>query len=370
MILVLAIITIFLTVILSFLAYKWFSLQRYNQKPLSIKTFDGSESPYHPSVLYFSKGWNGWRYWMAETPFSPNCIPYRDRNECPSIHVSNDGVNWRDLPTLVNPLVDLTKENIKNLDYYSDPHLVVVGNSIQCYFRLTCRHGKYYNFDNVEIFRLKSDDGIKWIKEVISVIDSPVVSPSLIYKEAVGYIMWFVDSESHTRHRNVRLSFSDDGVEWSKSEICLLKGESVNPWHIDVQLIDDYYYLTVYDFCKLTLWRAPLSNPNLFDFVQTLLTPAFKKFGSFYSNGLYRACLVRTEYGIELFFSADDSKRTSIGRMVSKMESIDHRGPWNFEFATECGLHSDFKDFICDTIDGYKRWLFFIVKNMLSRLFR
>lgn len=42
----------------------------FNQKPLAIHTFDDKESPYHPSVLFFEEGWQGHRYYMAETPFS------------------------------------------------------------------------------------------------------------------------------------------------------------------------------------------------------------------------------------------------------------------------------------------------------------
>ena len=40
----------------------------FGKTPLEIKTPDGYNEPYHPSVLYFENGWKGYRYWMAFTP--------------------------------------------------------------------------------------------------------------------------------------------------------------------------------------------------------------------------------------------------------------------------------------------------------------
>lgn len=103
----------------------WVALQDKNQLPLNIETFDGLNSPYHPSVLYFPDSWNGYKYWMAETPYSPKCQPYRDRNECPSIHVSQDGVNWLVPDGLTNPIVNFGVEGERNLDYYCDNCLIL-----------------------------------------------------------------------------------------------------------------------------------------------------------------------------------------------------------------------------------------------------
>ena len=103
-----------LIVIIAWIVLAWIKLRPYNQKPLEINTFDGSNSPYHPSVLYFENGWNGYKYWMAETPFSPQSKPYEDRNECPSIHVSNDGINWTEI--IKNPIDDLTEKEIEYIE--------------------------------------------------------------------------------------------------------------------------------------------------------------------------------------------------------------------------------------------------------------
>ena len=68
-------------------------------------TYDGSGSTVHPDVVDFwtSHGiasWNGYRFWMAHTPY------YRenDKVENPSILASHDGVNWEVPPGLTNPI--------------------------------------------------------------------------------------------------------------------------------------------------------------------------------------------------------------------------------------------------------------------------
>ena len=49
--------------------YRYFAFEPYNQSPLNIETPEGNAQPYHPSVVYIPGGWNGYAYWMAETPY-------------------------------------------------------------------------------------------------------------------------------------------------------------------------------------------------------------------------------------------------------------------------------------------------------------
>ena len=113
MVIILIILLLIMSVVIVKILLMWKQLQSCNQRPLDIKTFDGSDSPYHPAVLSFKDGWNGYKYWMAETPFSPKAQPYPDRFECPTIHVSNDGINWTHLGDELKP-IDTTK-NIINM---------------------------------------------------------------------------------------------------------------------------------------------------------------------------------------------------------------------------------------------------------------
>ena len=293
-------------------------LKPYNQRPLDIKTFDGSNSPYHPSVAYFKNGWNGYKYWMVETPFSPKSKPYMDRNECPSIHVSNDGYHWCEIAR--NPIDDLSLTEIEQLDYFSDPHLVYANGNLECWYRLTHRNGIYNNFENLQLIRKCSSNGIQWSDREIMVnlaeiegdaLGNMVVSPAIIYKKG-KYRMWYVNSESREQ-RGLSYSESADGHKWEKTIGCTLQGAGNNPWHIDVNYIDGKYILLSYDFKDITLWES--DNGINFKFVKLILTPSIP--GSFYGDSLYRACIIKdTLY--KVYFSCSDFFCTHIGLLEGK----------------------------------------------------
>ena len=342
--------------------FQWFDLAKYNQSPLNIKTFDGYNSPYHPSVIYFSEGWNGYKYWMVQTPYSPKAGPYRDRNECPSLHVSNDGVKWIEITS--NPIDDLDAKGVQELDYLSDPHLVFTGNRLECWYRLTKRYGDESNRSDVYLLRKTSENGVDWSKREVLVslkhdqyngLGNMVVSPAIIYEDG-KYHMWYVDSESKGK-RNLSYSASLDGKKWEKKVNCQLFGMQINPWHIDVVQIKGTYYLTCYDFKDITIFQA--QDKMNFRFIKTLLKPS--TLGSFYGNSLYRASLIH-DGKYKLYFSSDDIFNTYIGVMegeeITSMQVKD----------INSSKHRNFIEFTCYKMKiDYRRYCF-ICKNLFKRL--
>ncbi len=301
------------TIITFYIVYRWIQLQPYNSQPLDIRTYDGFNSPYHPSVLYFEAGWNGYKYWMVETPFSPKCKPYRDRNECPSIHVSDNGINWKEI--ISNPIDYLNEQEIEELDYFSDPHLVYANGRLECWYRFTHREGFENKFNNLQLARKYSYDGVNWSEREIMVnlpakegdpLGNMVVSPAIIYENS-KYRMWYVDSESRG-NRNLSYSESTDGRKWKKKADCTLQGLVTNPWHIDVNYIDGRYIMLCYDFNNLTLWES--KDGINFTFTKEVLKPSV--IGSFYGYSLYRACIIKDEE-YKIYFSSNDSFCTYIG---------------------------------------------------------
>ena len=128
-------------------------------------------------------------------------------------------------------------------------------------------------------------------------------------KKEEKYRMWYVDN--HPEQRNIFYSSSLDGKRWEKRVICNLKGHIINPWHIDIQYIDSSYYLVIYDWKNLTLWKS--KDGINFNYIKVLLKPAPMP-GAFYSSGLYRSALIKDNLEYKLFFSAYD-KKTNIGLM-------------------------------------------------------
>lgn len=308
----------FLLLFFIYIAKLWIKLYPYNHSPLKIHTFDNNDSPYHPSVLYFRNGWNGYKYWMAETPFMPNTKPYRDRFECPSIHVSQDGIHWEELAESNNPIDDLDEKGIKELDYFSDPHLVFKDNKIECWYRLTRRRGDAGNHKNHVIIRKTTNDGINWSEREIVIkpacghpLGEMVISQALLYIDG-KYHIWYINSDNK-QGRELCYSNSIDGIKWAEHVTCTLKHINANPWHIDVNIIENEIWLICYDFKNLHLYRG--TSYTDFEYVKELLRPSV--LGSFYHCGLYRSVLIKDEE-YKLYFSADDSFKTYIGIMSGK----------------------------------------------------
>lgn len=300
---------------------------RQNHAPLYIQTWDGSNEPYHPSVLFFQDGWNGFKYWMVETPYPRNKAPYRDRWECPTIHVSNDGMHWESTSQTISPIDDLTQTEIRNKDYFSDPHLIFKDNAIECFYRYSKRLQDGFQ---TKILRKISFDGIQWSTretlidlesiEADTTVGNMVRSPAIIWDAATKeYRMWYVDNKDPQGSKHLCFSSSKDGFNWEGKQICDLNGYNVNPWHIDVSVIDGLHILTVYDFWGLTLWVGETATK--FKYSKTLLTPT-QKYGAFYSDGLYRTSLIKDMENFKLYFSAYDHKKTYLGLMQGP--DLDH----------------------------------------------
>jgi hypothetical protein len=84
------------------------SVRFRNGDVCEIPTGEASGECTHPSVLdavqILGKDWNGYRYWMAFTPY-PGNDERRFRLENPSIVASHDGEHWQEPEGVRNPLV-------------------------------------------------------------------------------------------------------------------------------------------------------------------------------------------------------------------------------------------------------------------------
>lgn len=322
---------ILITIILIFVAdfyIEFLIFGEYNQTPLDIQTFDNYNQPYHPSVVFIQNGWNGYRYWMVETPYPIGGLPYRDRWECPTIHVSNNGKEWISLNSTVTPIDDLNTQQIENHDFFSDPHLVLKDKNLECFYRFSRKEGEGYH---TYLLRKSSKDGINWTErevlvdlmsvDALKTVGDMVRSHAVLFEDGL-YHMWYVDGYNPKGNKHVCLSTSIDGFAWRQRIICKLNGPDIKPWHIDVNHIDDHYYMIVYDFHKLTIW---ISNDGMeFSFSRDLLSPSFIQ-GSFYSEGLYRSSIIKDNEGLKVFFSAYDLNKTYLGLMTG--ESIQSLRP-------------------------------------------
>lgn len=197
--------------------------------PLKIETYDaGANEPYHPSVIKFDTAWNGYKYWMAYTPF-PN-----EANENPCICASNDLIKWETPDGLTNPLDKPHDYDTGATGYWSDTHLVYNSstNTLECWYRGVGASASEEN----NICRKTSTDGITWgEREVLfTFTGGSYVSPSIIYDKN-KYKIWFC--RPNERYESV------DGTNWTKLDNYSFFPKNYNFWHQDIIKTDVGYEL-------------------------------------------------------------------------------------------------------------------------------
>lgn len=98
---------------------------------------DSNNPGMHPSVIDMGIPWNGYRWWMANTPYEGD---FGNAMENPCIWGSNDRVTWHVPNGLVNPIDPWPGEGTDNHNWYnSDTELVwdPVERQMVCFWRET-----------------------------------------------------------------------------------------------------------------------------------------------------------------------------------------------------------------------------------------
>lgn len=205
----------------------------------TIPTYDGSYQLTHPKVLYYEKGWNGYKYWMSMTPYPHG----HDVYENPSILVSNDGNNWAAPEGLKNPVSGVPAD-LKAGGHYSDPQLVMKGETMELWYRynpsLPNKGNKRLPNNAVNIYyRKTTTDGIHWTpaQKLLQSRDGHL-SLCVNYEDNL-YKTWYA-----TYGGDLMYSESKDALNWSAPVLCkvpLPKG--LVPYHQDLIKNGSEYYL-------------------------------------------------------------------------------------------------------------------------------
>lgn len=306
-------------------------------QPLSVQNITSLPRYFwHPSVVYVDDGLCGHKWWMAQSPYHPGVElkPYRARWELPCVHYSDDGLHWKAVQT--NPIDDLTEQQIADEDYLSDPHLVYKDGALELYYRLTLLNDKQIVGNETILLRKTSKDGINWSsrevvadlrkEEDIKIWGEQIISQAVVWT-GEKYLCWYVDGSGYKKNRGVRLTISTDGKQWSKSQRCVLIEYNDTPWHIDVQKYGKEYHMLVYGDTKVVLAHLVSNDGIEWKYQSVILRPAHKWY-SFYSDRIYRSCLVKIDNWYYIFFSAATKERSYIGLMKSMdWEHFEDVGP-------------------------------------------
>lgn len=191
-------------------------------------TYDTSGQAIHPSIVYFSTAWNGYKYWMAMTPY-----PGGDESkENPSILASTDGSSWEVPSGLTNPI-----EPEPGTGHYSDTELVYNDDTdeLWCYYR--------WNLSpDAKMYLQKSSNGTSWDTKQSVLEDTTsngILSPAIV-KQGSNWYLWFIKSISS--HYEVEYYTSSNGTSWtynSTLDLDIDVGGNKEPWHLEVRYISE-----------------------------------------------------------------------------------------------------------------------------------
>lgn len=201
-------------------------------------TPDGNLNVNHPSVVDAGPGgWNGYRYWIAFTPYPSNV------REEPCVLASNDKVAWVEPAGITNPVAPTPA----NADHNSDPQLLLLSNgTMQLYYR------PYGGSVNEIIGLRESTDGVNWTliaAQVIQIVTSPgnyILSPTVVQEDDDTLHMWTVNASAATNGQRIeRRTSTDLGRTWSAPTTCTIPAVTCAAWHIDVQRDGDRYPMII-----------------------------------------------------------------------------------------------------------------------------
>lgn len=199
-----------------------FSIGPNAVKPINFENYLGNCENIHPKVLYFENGWNGYRFWMAYTPYPLGAIAA----ENPCVAVSDDGINWKTPTGLKNPLFNQFSDG-----YNSDTHLVYRESDgvLECWWR---PHIESKIADL--ICRRTTKDGINWTEPETVVplgeTGNLRMSPSLFIKDG-KYVMFYATGRLlYEMHCDVE----GQKFQWSQPRLLEVPQGDLFLWHLDV----------------------------------------------------------------------------------------------------------------------------------------
>lgn len=296
--------------------------------PVVYKSYNSNQGT-HPSVVSFEKKWNGYKYWMAFTPYKQGNSYY----ENPHIVASNNMINWIKPKGLKNPLDAIYDKSGKN--YNSDTHLV--------YNQKTKKMEIIWRsvFDKKVVFYYKnSSDGVKWSKkkQIMSFTRSKtdLYSPALIFEDG-KYRLWSISTKYKVEYRE-----STNLTNWSSPRILNINfPKNIKPWHIDAQKIDGKYHLlinafpskgavkSIHRYTNSALYIMTSKNNINYTKPKKIMGPS-KKF-KYDNRGLYRSSIQKINGVYAIIYSSVGKNKSwnislSIGEDLNNLYGYKQKG--------------------------------------------
>ncbi|MGJ1196627.1 hypothetical protein ACR777_09760 [Sphingobacterium spiritivorum] len=283
----------------------------------------------HPSVVYVNNKWNGFRYWMAMSPYFGQ-TKSDPGFENPTVVCSNDGIHWEEPKGIRNP-IDIPPAKPSHA-YWSDPKLYLDDKGLMHIFyrgdampngKLGVRFGDHER----AIVHRSSRDGAGWSKVwMLYSSDSEgvdaanlLLSPAIFQDHTGRYNCYDViyssakhpigpqGNQTHAFvHRRTSAQIDSFG-KFSTTQLCKFInrpwGTGMDPWHLDAFMVGRLYFMLidvgrVNNYYGNELYIAYSQDGINFKVINTPLSPSgayksamypIKADGNEIQLGLYRA---------------------------------------------------------------------------------
>jgi hypothetical protein len=202
-----------------------------------IPTPDGGNQSTHPSVVFQPDTWNGYKYWMAYTPYTGT----NDALEDPCLVVSQDGVNWVYAPGVSQPIDDAP--GTPGGSYNSDPDIVITPEGVMYYFWRTYYVTGHPGAEEVTYFKTSTDGRTFSAKKVAYQFDQTkqrLLSPSFIFENGTWtvYAVNLVGTNTSTNVVRMVSTTADPSSTWSAPftiDVGPMQDAAKHAWHIEVR---------------------------------------------------------------------------------------------------------------------------------------
>ena len=277
----------------------------------------------HPSVVQFDEPWNGYKYWMAFTPYPHN----QEALENPCVVGSNDGIKWESPLSLVNPIYDTPTDG-----YNSDTHIFY--NSERNIIEVWWREVTTVSGQSIErILRKEIEDGIvsptaeEMVKHIHDRWALYLLSPSIIYDEG-QYKMWF-SRQAPNWNKYLYYMTSVDGKNWTEPVIVQSNGENLICWHASVTRHNGVLHLLNHDDVRgkqIKYTKSIGGSDTNFEAEKVIIESKGEPW-ALDGKTLYRATPVFTDYGVMVIYGAlsnggDNVLKVQYGKNFENLEPL------------------------------------------------